>query len=138
MSDMSPTQTPLTQDQIVAKWQEAMDKWQDCLIKIEQMHDALGNVLGLCDLLSHRDDIPAEVKEFLTSGWRRREAQSVWGRSVVSSAHPNDGRVRLVDQNGTELTGAGPACAACGQIPRPDCPHRYCAFARPGRCGGQS
>lgn len=40
----------------------------------------------------------------------------------------NDGRVRLVDQNGTEVIGAGPACAGCKQIPRPDCDNPACAF----------
>lgn len=40
----------------------------------------------------------------------------------------NDGRVRLVDQNGTEVVGAGPACAGCKQIPTKDCPHHFCAF----------
>lgn len=41
-------------------------------------------------------------------------------------AAANDGRVRLVDQNGTEIT--GPACACYKQIPTKDCPHHYCAF----------
>jgi hypothetical protein len=40
----------------------------------------------------------------------------------------NDGRVRLVDQNGAEVVGPGPACACCKKIPTPDCDNPACAF----------
>lgn len=46
----------------------------------------------------------------------------------------SDGRVRLVDQNGTEVVGAGPACACCKQIPTPDCDNPACAFRDSGWC----
>lgn len=55
-------------------------------------------------------------------------------RAIATIPVANNDWVRLVDQNGTEVVGAGPACAACKQTPRADCPNRYCAFRAPWIC----
>jgi hypothetical protein len=68
-------------------------------------------------------------------GYEGEEVMKSLADLIRSSFVHNDGRVRLVDQNGTEVIGAGPACACCKQIPTPDCDNPACAFRSTNREG---
>jgi hypothetical protein len=44
------------------------------------LHSALGNLIGLVDLVSNRDDIIPELKAVLLAGWRINDARDAFGR----------------------------------------------------------
>lgn len=112
------------QEFVATKWQDAMDKWEECLNKIDQMHDALGNLIGLCDLVSGRDDIPREIWNALNCNWRRTEANAVYmttkpraGAEPATGSADHDGEALGRTADSISATGAKSRewkCSWCG------------------------
>jgi hypothetical protein len=99
---------------------------------IRAWHDEMERMKESIDLQSARYDRIlsswAECRDLLSKE-RAITAKADSALERIFTGRVNDGRVRLVDQNGTEVIGTGPACAGCKQVPRPDCDNPACAFA---------